>query len=196
MRTRSPVRVAMTCQRMPRWQKWAPRLASSGSWRTSTLGSSSPSRMTTLGKLRAAFPASSPSDRRSRLRSSWLFTSYLWKKKKQEPCPSAKPLLQVYVRGGLLISGTRCPYRHDLPRGHGVALRCRSLARIFHQLSAAAGDAPAHSGSRRNGSLPSSFSRLGVLDVLRSTAPRPSGRKPRYARHLAALATEPGEICG
>ena len=139
MRTRSPVRVAMTCQRMPRWQKWAPRLASSGSWRTSTLGSSSPSRMTTLGKLRAAFPASSPSDRRRRLRSSWLFTSYLWKKKKQEPCPSAKPLLQVNVRGGLLISGTRCPYRHDLPRGHGVALRCRSLARIFHQLAGESG---------------------------------------------------------
>jgi hypothetical protein len=43
---------------------------------------------------------------------------------------------------------------------------------------------------------PAVFSRLGVLDVLSSTAPRPSGRKPHWARHLAALATKPSEIRG
>ena len=60
-----------------------------------------------------------------------------------------------------------------------------SLARISHQLSAAASDTP----------HPAVFSRLGVLDVLSSTTPRPSGRKPRWARHLAALATKDGEKC-
>jgi len=35
-----------------------------------------------------------------------------------------------------------------------------------------------------------------VLDVLSSTTPRPSGRKRRWARHLAALATKAGEKCG
>ena len=54
-----------------------------------------------------------------------------------------------------------------------------------HQLSAAAGDAP----------HPAEFSRLGVLDVLSSTTPRPSGRKRRWARHLADLATKTGEKC-
>jgi hypothetical protein len=59
-------------------------------------------------------------------------------------------------------------------------------ARISHQLSAAAGDAP----------HPAVFSRLGVLDVRLSTPPRLSGRKPRWARHLAVLAAKSGEICG
>ena len=60
------------------------------------------------------------------------------------------------------------------------------LARISHQLPAATGDA----------SHPAVFSRLGVLDVPQVRAPRPSGRKPHWARRLAALATKPGEICG
>ncbi len=60
------------------------------------------------------------------------------------------------------------------------------LARVSHQLSAAASDA----------SHPAVLSRLGVLDVLSSTPPRPSGRKPHWARRLAVLATKPGEICG
>jgi len=60
------------------------------------------------------------------------------------------------------------------------------LARISHQLPAAASDAP----------HPAVFSRLGVLDVPQVRAPRPSGRKPHWAPHVAALATEPGEICG
>jgi len=60
------------------------------------------------------------------------------------------------------------------------------LARISHQVSAAAGDA-LHLAV---------FSRLVVLDVLSSTPLRPSGRKPHWAQHLAALATKPGEIRG
>jgi hypothetical protein len=40
------------------------------------------------------------------------------------------------------------------------------------------------------------FSHFGVLDVLSSTTPRPSGRKPHWARHLATLATKAGEKCG
>jgi len=60
------------------------------------------------------------------------------------------------------------------------------LARISHRVSAAAGDAP----------HPTSFSRLGVLDVLRSTTARPSGRKRRWALRLTALATKPGEKSG
>jgi hypothetical protein len=42
---------------------------------------------------------------------------------------------------------------------------------------------------------PAGFSRFGVLDVLSSTTPRPSGRKPRWARPLTALAMKPGEKC-
>jgi flavin-dependent dehydrogenase len=60
------------------------------------------------------------------------------------------------------------------------------LARISHQLPATAVDAP----------HPARFSRIGVLDVLSSTTPRPSGRKPSRAQHLVALATKPGENCG
>ena len=59
-------------------------------------------------------------------------------------------------------------------------------ARISHQLFAAAGDAP----------HPAIFSHLGVLDVPSSTTPRPSDRKRHWARHLAALASKSGEICG
>jgi len=58
--------------------------------------------------------------------------------------------------------------------------------RISHQLPATAVDAP----------HPAGFSRIGVLDVLSSTTPRPSGRKPSRAQHLVALATKPGENCG
>jgi len=60
------------------------------------------------------------------------------------------------------------------------------LTRISHQLPAATCDAP----------HPAVFSRLGVLDVPQVRAPRPLGRKPHWARHLAGLATKPGEICG
>ncbi len=59
------------------------------------------------------------------------------------------------------------------------------LACISHQPSAAADDAQSSAG----------FSHFGVLDVPSSTTPRPSGRKPRRAMHLADLATEAGEIC-
>jgi len=59
-------------------------------------------------------------------------------------------------------------------------------ARISHHVATAAHDMPQSAA----------FSRLGVLDVLSSTTPRPSGRKHRWARHLAALATKPGEKCG
>ena len=60
------------------------------------------------------------------------------------------------------------------------------MARTSHQLSAAAGDAP----------HPAGFSHFGVLDILSSTTPRPSDRKPHWARHLADLATKAGEKCG
>ncbi len=60
------------------------------------------------------------------------------------------------------------------------------LARMSHQLPTAADDAP----------CPAMFSRIGMLDGLQSTTPRPSGRKPHWTQHLAALATKPGEICG
>ncbi len=60
------------------------------------------------------------------------------------------------------------------------------LARTSHQLSAAADDAQ----------CPAMFSRIGMLDGLRSTTPRPSGRKLHWTRHFAALATKAGEICG
>jgi len=67
-----------------------------------------------------------------------------------------------------------------------VSLREAGQARISHQLPTAAGDAQ----------HPAVFSRLGVLDVLSSTPPRPSGRQPHWAQHLATLATKPGEISG
>ncbi len=64
--------------------------------------------------------------------------------------------------------------------------QARGPARISHQLSAPASDAPHTAG----------FSRFGVLDVLSSTTPRPSDRKPHWARHLAGLATKAGEKRG
>ena len=39
------------------------------------------------------------------------------------------------------------------------------------------------------------FSPIGVLDVLSSTTPHPSGRKRNISRHLAGLATRRGEKC-
>jgi hypothetical protein len=65
-------------------------------------------------------------------------------------------------------------------------LEVEQLARISHQLPVASADAP----------HPAVFSRFGVLDVLRVRAPRPSGRKPHWARRLVTLATKAGEICG
>lgn len=50
MRTRSPVRVAMTLQVVPQWQKRSPRVADSGSSSTSTVGSSPLSKITTRGR--------------------------------------------------------------------------------------------------------------------------------------------------
>ena len=60
------------------------------------------------------------------------------------------------------------------------------LTRRSHQLSATAGDAR----------HPAGFSHLRVLDVPSSTPPRPSDRKPTWARRLTGLATKPGEIRG
>ena len=34
------------------------------------------------------------------------------------------------------------------------------------------------------------------FDVVLTTPPRPSGRRPHWAPHLADLATKPGEKCG
>jgi len=59
------------------------------------------------------------------------------------------------------------------------------IARISHQLSAAAGDL-----------LQSAvFALIRLLDVLLSTTPRPSGRKPHISQQLSDLAPKPGEIC-
>jgi len=65
------------------------------------------------------------------------------------------------------------------------AVHPTSLARTSHQLSTTAGDAP----------HPTGFSQLRMLDVLSSTPPRSSNRKPSCSQHLASLATIPGEIC-
>ncbi len=67
-----------------------------------------------------------------------------------------------------------------------LSARGHDLARTSHQLPAAAGDAP----------HPVVFSHFRVLDVLSSTTPLPSGRKPHWPRHLADLATKAGEKCG
>ena len=66
------------------------------------------------------------------------------------------------------------------PRGVAV------LARTLHQYSAARPDAP----------HPAPFSPLGVLSVLSSTPPRPSGRKRPWARHLEPFAANTGEESG
>jgi hypothetical protein len=81
---------------------------------------------------------------------------------------------------------TRFGPRYAAIRRSQATTSSRRLARTSHQLSAAAGGAP----------HPAVFSRLGVLGVLSSTTPRPSGRKPHWARHLAILATKAGEKCG
>jgi len=60
-----------------------------------------------------------------------------------------------------------------------------TLARISHQLSAAAG----------NLQQSAAFAPVGVLHVLSSTRPRPSGRKHHISQQLPALATKAGEIC-
>jgi len=60
------------------------------------------------------------------------------------------------------------------------------LARTSHHLATAALDMPRSA----------TFSRIGLLDVLRSTPPRPSGRKHPISRHLAGLATRRGEKYG
>ena len=60
------------------------------------------------------------------------------------------------------------------------------LARISHHVATAARDMPQSAA----------FSRLGVLDVLSSTTPRPSGRKRNISRHLTGLATRRGEKGG
>ncbi|MCD4749022.1 MAG: hypothetical protein K8R59_06585 [Thermoanaerobaculales bacterium] len=59
-------------------------------------------------------------------------------------------------------------------------------ARDIHRHSAADGDAP----------HPAVLSRLGVLDVLSSTLPRPSDQNPHCAQRLSALATNPGKYLG
>jgi tetratricopeptide (TPR) repeat protein len=96
--------------------------------------------------------------------------------------PRARQARSILRRGGFLpLTIAETSSRDHEPRSGE-----RKLARISHQLSAAVGDVP----------HPSVFSRLGVLDVPQVRAPRPSGRKPHCARHLAGLATKPGEICG
>jgi len=65
-------------------------------------------------------------------------------------------------------------------------VRRPGLARISHHLATTAHDMPQSAA----------FSRFGVLDVLSSTTPRPSGRKRHISRHLAGLATRRGEIFG
>ena len=79
----------------------------------------------------------------------------------------------------------RLELAHKVPPSIPAFLRGR-LARISHQSSTAAGDAL----------CPAAFSRIGMLDGLSSTTPRPSGRKPHWAHHLTALATNLGEKSG
>ena len=59
-------------------------------------------------------------------------------------------------------------------------------ARISHHVATAAHDMPQSAAS----------SRLGVLDALSSTTPRPLGRKRNISRHLTGLATQRGEKGG
>ena len=79
----------------------------------------------------------------------------------------------------------------DMPHG-GLAMavcqggtHLRPLACISHHVATVARDMPQSAA----------FSRFGVLDVLLSTTPRPSGRKRHISRHLAGLATRRGEKC-
>ena len=61
-----------------------------------------------------------------------------------------------------------------------------ALTRTSHQSPAAAADAP----------HPAMFSPLGVLDVPSRTPPRPTGRKPHWARYHGTHPTNTGEKCG
>ncbi len=83
------------------------------------------------------------------------------------------------------------------------------LVRISHQLPAAADDAPRPAVLSRIGMLdgptpvpseltPSAYPPFGrsARSLQQSTTPRPSGRKPHWTRHLAALATKAGKKCG
>lgn len=97
MRTRSPVRVASISHSVPQWQKWAPRVADSGSSRISTLGSPSPSKMTTRGRPRCVPVTVSPGDRGGGSRSSYELTRVPQLKSKQELCPS--PLTGLHGNG-------------------------------------------------------------------------------------------------
>ena len=96
MRTRSPVRVASICHSVPQWQKWAPRVADSGSSRISTLGSPSPSKMTTRGRPRCLPAAVSPGDRDGGSRSSYELTRVPRFKTKQELCLSPLTVLDGF----------------------------------------------------------------------------------------------------
>jgi len=99
MRTRSPVRVSSICHSVPQWQKCAPRVADSGSSRISTLGSPSPSKMTTRGRPRCSFAAVSPGDRDGGSRSLYELTRIPRFKTKQELCPSPLTRLVGNDRG-------------------------------------------------------------------------------------------------
>ncbi len=94
--------------------------------------------------------------------------------KKLEP-PFEPPAVAVAVGAGRVIRPwDRKSTDDDVPH-------CVILARVTHEVSTAADDA----------SRPAVFARLGMLDVLSSTPPRPSGRKPHCALHLVVLATLP-----
>jgi len=73
-----------------------------------------------------------------------------------------------------------------LHRMSGIAGSWRDLTRISHHVATTARDMPQSAA----------FSPIGVLDVLSSTPPRPSGRERHISRHLADLATRRGEIWG
>ena len=84
-----------------------------------------------------------------------------------------------------------------------------SIARVIHRNSTAACDAQRSAALSPIGVLQPTQTPPGppasgvtapaggawVPYVLSSTPPRPSSRKPRWARHLADLVTKPGEIC-
>jgi lipoate-protein ligase A len=110
------------------------------------------------------------------------------------PCFEAPAGGEVVVAGRKLIGSAMRAHGGAILQ-HGAILLdwdgrlqagAMGLARISHQLPAAAGDAP----------YPAGFSHFGVLDVLSSTTPRPSDRKSHRARHLADLAAKAGEKCG
>ncbi len=89
------------------------------------------------------------------------------------------PRLISWFFGFLNALEVRLLGRFNLPWGSSLVV----LARISHQCSAAAAEAP----------HPAALSHLGVLNVLSCTLPRPSDRKLHWAQHLDALATKTGE---